>query len=104
MLCEPRSFVSAMRRTGCVSINDRSAFETEIRLVRISAESDRPRRDLRQCLGRIDDRDVVRGLIFKNAQLGRAIFCDRAIAIEMVGREIQARRLIDGRKVRMVSS
>ena len=33
-----------------VAINDRSAFETEIRLIGVGAEGDRPRRDLRQRL------------------------------------------------------
>ena len=72
-----------------VLINDRSAFEAKIRLVRVGAEGDRPRRDFRQRFAGIDDRDVIRRLIFKNAQLGRAIFRDRAIAIEMVRGKIQ---------------
>ena len=72
-----------------VLINDRSAFQAEIRLVRVRAEGNHPRRDFRQYLAGIDHRNVIRRLIFKNAQLRHAIFGDRAIAIEMVRGKIQ---------------
>ena len=38
---------------------------------------------------RVEHGDVLGSLILENAQLGRAIFRDRAVAVEMVGREIQ---------------
>jgi hypothetical protein len=37
----------------------------------------------------VDDGDILLGLIFENAQLGRAIFSDGAITIQMVGSEIE---------------
>ena len=43
----------------------------------------------RQIFGDVDYRGVVRGLVFENAQLGFPVFADRAITIEMVGREVE---------------
>ena len=43
----------------------------------------------RQIFRDVDHRGVVRGLVFEDAQLGLAIFANRAIAIEMVGREVE---------------
>ena len=90
MLCEPRSFVSASRRTGCVSINDRAFGEPKIASIGIGAEGDRARSNRRQVFrAALTTATSSVGLIFENAQLGRAIFGDRAIAIEMVGSEVE---------------
>ena len=43
----------------------------------------------RQIFRGVDHRGVVRGLVFEDAQLGLAIFANRAIAIEMIGREVE---------------
>jgi hypothetical protein len=58
-------------------------------LIGISAKSDRARANSGDFLNRINDRDIVRGLIFKNPQLGRAIIGNGAIPVEMVGSEIK---------------
>ena len=44
--------------------------------------------DRRQLFERVDDRDIIRRLVFEDAQFGRAIFRDRRVAIEMIGRKI----------------
>src|SRR5260370_9961197 len=72
-----------------VLINDRPFREAKIRLVDVSAERDRACTNPRQSLHCIDNGDIVGRLVFKNAQLGRAIIGHRAITIEMVGSKVE---------------
>ena len=90
MLCEPRSFVSARRRTGSFSINDRAFANRKSALIVVRAEGYRPRlRSAGSLSAAFIDRDIVRRLVLEDAQLGRAIFRRPTITIEMIGREIQ---------------
>jgi hypothetical protein len=70
-------------------INDRAAFEPEIGLVGIGAESHSARRNFRERLAGVYDRDVIGCLVFENPQLGGAVFGNGGITIEMVGSEIE---------------
>ena len=72
-----------------VLINNRSLREPEIGLIGVGAEGDLARPNVRQTFRRVDHRDIFRRLIFKNAQLGRAIIRDGAITIEMIGSEVE---------------
>ena len=72
-----------------VLINDRSALESEIGPVGVSAKGHRARRNFRQRLAGVHNRDVVARLVFENPQLGCAIFGHGRITIEMVGSEVE---------------
>ena len=72
-----------------VLINDRPFREAKIRLIDVSAERDRARTNPGQSLHCIYNGDIVGRLVFKNAQLGRALIGHRAITIEMVGSKVE---------------
>jgi len=79
---------ASVAEDGLVLVNDRAGFETEIRLVRVGTESHPARRNFRQRFAGVDHRDVVGCLVLEDPQLRGAVFSHRAIAIEMIGREV----------------
>ncbi|KAG0505079.1 MAG: hypothetical protein Udaeo_15980 [Candidatus Udaeobacter sp.] len=58
-------------------------------MIGISTKSNPRWSNCRECFRGVDDSDILLGLIFENAQLGRAIFSDGAITIQVVGSEIE---------------
>src|SRR5204862_3914955 len=68
---------------------NRSFRESEVSTIGVGAKRDRARADARYSFASVHDCHIRIGLIFKNAQLGRAIFRYRAITIEMVRCEVK---------------
>src|SRR5947207_528797 len=66
-----------------------SAFSTASRLVAFESFTYPTRSNFWQRFSRVDDCDILFGLVFENPQLGRAVVSDRAITIEMVGSEVE---------------
>ena len=90
MLCEPAQLRVSHAEDGLTFINDRPPSDKrKSARLRIGAESNPGWSNCRKRFRGIDDRDILLGLIFENAQLRRAIFRDRAITIEVVGSEVQ---------------
>src|SRR4029078_687918 len=71
---------------------NRTISQTKIRAIVVGAEGQALCFDLRQVITRIDNSELLLGLIFKDAQLGPVILRDRGVTIEMIGREVQPHR------------
>jgi hypothetical protein len=74
------------RRRGLET--NRPVRQTKIGTIVVGTEGQTPRFDRRQLFARIYDCELLFGLIIKKTQLGRAIFRDRGVAIEMIRSEI----------------
>src|SRR4029077_13507811 len=70
-------------------INNRALRDAEVCLICISTKGDCARADRGEFFDCVYHCHVGFGLIFENAQLGRAIIRYRAIPIEMVGSEVE---------------
>ena len=70
-------------------MNNCAVREPEIGAIGVSTECDPARSNLGQRFSGVDDCDILLGLVFENAQLGRAVLSDRMITIEMVGSKVE---------------
>src|SRR6266516_1030302 len=70
-------------------VNNRTIRKLEIRLIGVRAKGDLARANRGKFFDSVYDCHVGIGLIFENAQLGRAIISHGAITVEMVGSEVQ---------------
>src|SRR6266478_3008601 len=82
-------FVVRQPQDRFVVIKDRAFRDTEVRLIDISTKRDLARTNRGKFFDRIYHCYVGVGLIFENAQLGRAIISHGTITVEMVGSEVQ---------------
>src|SRR6266496_4945128 len=72
-----------------VVIKDRAFRDTEVRLIDISTKRDLARANRGKFFDGVYHCHVGVGLIFENAQLGRAIISHGAITVEMVRSEVE---------------
>ena len=72
-----------------VVIKDRAFRDTEVRLIDISTKRDLAQANRGKFFDGVYHCHVSVGLIFENAQLGRAIISHGAITIEMIGSEVE---------------
>src|SRR5206468_7374718 len=72
-----------------VLVNNRTIRKLEIRLIGVRAKGDLARANRGKFFDGVYHRHVGVGLIFENAQFGRAIIGHGTITIEMVGSEVK---------------
>src|SRR5262245_4978837 len=86
---KPRQLCICQAEDRLIFINDCALRQPEISAVGISAESNAAWSNGRKRFCSVNDRYVLLGLVFENAQLSRAIFGDGAITIQMVGSKVE---------------
>src|SRR6516164_8219578 len=72
-----------------VVIDDCALRDAEVRVIDISTKGDRARPDRWEFFNGVYYCHLSFGLIFENAQLGRAIIRHGAISVEMIGSEVE---------------